>query len=72
MKLEKIVCPCKEIFMDGGETNISVTVNTWANGEGANIMVHGPGPGVPIRMAGSFRWEEWAVIQATMAVALAA
>ena len=54
MKLETLKSNCTETFVefDGG----SVTVNTWANCEGANIMVHGKD--VSLRMAGAFRWEE--------------
>ena len=54
MKLETLKSNCTETFVefDGG----SVTVNTWANHEGANIMVHGKD--LSLRMAGAFRWEE--------------
>ena len=56
MKLETMKSDSKEIFLDAGD--MSVTVNTWANGEGVNLMVHGKGPELPLRMAGAFRWEE--------------
>ena len=54
MKLETLKSNCTETFveLDGG----SVTVNTWANCEGANIMVHGKD--LSLRMAGALRWEE--------------
>ena len=54
MKLETFKSHTTEVFLefDGG----SVSVNTWANYEGANIMVHGKD--VSMRMAGAFRWEE--------------
>ena len=54
MKLETFKSPTTELFLefDGG----SVTVNTWANCEGANIMVHGKD--LSLRMAGALRWEE--------------
>lgn len=53
MKLETMKSDCKEIFVDAG--HMTVTVNTWANYEGASIMVHGKGPELPMRMAGAFR-----------------
>ena len=56
MKLETVVTQCKEVYLTGGD--ISVTVNTWSNCEGLSLMVHGKGPELPLRMAGSFRWEE--------------
>jgi hypothetical protein len=53
MKLETFKSPTTELFLefDGG----SVTVNPWANCEGANIMVHGKD--LSLRMAGALRWE---------------
>ena len=56
MKLETFTTPATETFLEfeGG----TVTVNQWANLEGASLMVHGKGPELPLRMAGSFRWEE--------------
>lgn len=56
MKLETMISTSKEIYLDAG--GMTVTVNTWSNCEGASIMVHGRGPELPLRMAGSFRWEE--------------
>lgn len=56
MKLETFKTDSKEIFVEGN--GISVTVNTWANYEGCNLMVHGKGPELLLRMAGAFRWEE--------------
>ena len=58
MKLETIKSDCKEIFIEGYQT--SVTVNTWANKEGCNVMVHGKD--LQLKMAGAFRWEEIDVI----------
>ena len=54
MKLETFKSPTTEVFLefDAG----TVSVNTWANHEGANIMVHGDN--LSLRMAGAFRWEE--------------
>ena len=56
MKLETIKSQTTEIYLefDGG----SVSVNPWANCEGASVMVHGKGPELPLRMAGALRWEE--------------
>lgn len=48
------------MFVDGN--GITVTVNTWGNLEGCSLMVHGTGDGLPMRMAGAFRWEELDVI----------
>ncbi len=70
MKLEAFSNNSKEIFIENG--NLSVTVNSWANCEGASIMVHGEGPGYPMRMAGAFRWEEIDLIIAALAAARAA
>lgn len=54
MKLETFKSHTTEVYLefDGG----SVTVNPWANCEGANIMVHGKD--LSLRMAGALRWEE--------------
>lgn len=70
MKLETFTTDCKEIFLDAGK--ITVTVNTWANYEGASLMVHGKGPELPLRMAGAFRWEELDAILVALAAARAA
>ena len=70
MKLETFKSESKEIFLDAG--NMSVTINTWANCEGASLMVHGNGPELPLRMAGAFRWEELDAIMVAMAAARAA
>lgn len=70
MKLETMSASCKEIFLDAG--NMSVTVHSWANFEGASIMVHGKGEGIPMRMAGSFRWEEIDALLVALAAARAA
>ena len=69
MKLETFTSQSKETYLDAG--NISVTVNTWANLEGASIMVHGKRPELPMRMAGSFRWEELDAIIVALAAARA-
>ena len=56
MKLETIITPSKEIYVDG--EGVTVTVNTWSNCEGMNVMMHGPGPELPLRMACALRWED--------------
>ena len=58
----------KDIFVDGG--NITVSIHTWANGDGANILVHSIGASLPLRMAGAFRWEELEVIAAALSAAI--
>ena len=69
MKLETMKSDCKEIFLDARK--MTVTINTWANNEGASIMVHGAGPELPLRMAGAFRWEEMDAILVALAAARA-
>ena len=56
MKLETFRSPTTEIFLefDGG----NVTSNPWSNGEGASVILHGKGPGFPLRMAAALSWEE--------------
>jgi hypothetical protein len=70
MKLETFKADSKEIFLDAGK--MTVTINTWANMEGASIMVHGTGSELPLRMAGAFRWEEIDAILVALAAARAA
>ena len=70
MKLETMKSDCKEIFLDAGK--MTVTINTWANHEGASIMVHGAGPELPLRMAGAFRWEVMEAILVGLAAVRAA
>lgn len=70
MKLETTTTPCNEIYVDAG--NITITVNTWGNGEGASIMVNGKGSKMPLRMAGAFRWEEIDALIVALAAARAA
>lgn len=69
MKLETFSMPTKETFLEfeGG----SVTVINWGNHEGASLMVHGKGQELPLRMAGSFRWEEIDAIMVALAAARA-
>lgn len=69
MKLETIRTKTTETYLEfpGG----SVTVCSWGNHEGASLMVHGKGPELPLRMAGSFRWEEIDAILVALAAARA-
>lgn len=70
MKLETFTAQSKEIFVDAG--TVSVTINTWSTLEGANIMVNGMGPSLPLRMAGALRWEEIDALIVALAAARAA
>lgn len=70
MKLETFSNPSKEIFLQAD--TISVTVNTWHNMVGCSIMIHGNDAGLPLRMAGAFRWEEVDAIIAALAAARSA
>lgn len=65
MKLETIVKNSKEIVVEGH--GVTVTVNTWGNLDGANLMVHGDD--CRILMAGAFRWEELDMIIAGLTIA---
>ncbi len=69
MKLETFTSQSKETYLEA--KSVIVTVNTWANLEGASIMVHGKGPELPMRMAGSFLWEELDAIIVALAAARA-
>ena len=68
-KLETFINQTKETYATG--QGISVTVSHWANCEGCNLMVHGKGEQMPLRMAGAFRWEEIDIFLAALAVARA-
>ena len=70
MKLETIITPSKEIFVDGG--GVTVTVNPWSNCEGVNLMMHGAGPELPLKMAGALRWEEIDALMVALTAARAA
>lgn len=52
--METLKTNTKEIFVEGN--GVTVTVNTWANYEGCNLMVNGKD--LALRMAGALRWEE--------------
>ena len=66
MKIETFTSPSAETFVVGH--GISVTVNSWSNMEGANIMIHGE-KDLSMRMSGAFRWEEMDVICAAITMA---
>ena len=68
MKLETIIKDSKEIFVEGH--GVSVTVNTWSNLEGGNVMVHGED--CRLLMAGAFRWEELDILCAALTIARSA
>lgn len=70
MNLDVTTNKTKETFVEGD--GVTITVNTWANYEGCNLMVHGPGPTLPLRMAGAFRWEEIDALQVALSAARAA
>lgn len=56
IKIENITRPSKEIYVEGD--GVTVTVNTWSNCEGVNLMLNGAGPDLPLRMAGALRWSD--------------
>jgi hypothetical protein len=70
MKLETIITPSKEIYLQAGD--MSVTVNTWSNCEGMNVMIHGAGKDLPLRMACSLTWQEADVLVIALTAARAA
>lgn len=54
MKMEHLISKVSEIFVENaGHT---VTVTTWSNGEGVNILVQGKD--LTTILAGSLRWED--------------
>ena len=67
IRLKTVTSDCKEIFMECGGATASVT--TWANQEGASLMLHGKGDS--LRMAGALRWEEIDMVIAALAAARA-
>jgi hypothetical protein len=68
VKLETFAHSSKEIFVEN--EGMTVTVNTWGNHEGCNLMVHGKD--LSLRMAGAFRWEELDVLAVAIAAARSA
>ena len=65
MKLETIKTPTIEIYVQQGDTTITVT--QWGNMEGANIMV--TNRDLAIRMSCAMTWEEIAALQVALAAA---
>ena len=65
MKLETIKTPTIEVFVQRGDTTITVT--QWGNMEGANIMV--TNKDLAIRMSCARTWEEIAALQVALAAA---
>ena len=65
MKLETIKTPTTEVFVQQGDTTITVT--QWGNMEGANIIV--TGKDLALRMSCAITWEEIAAMQVALAAA---
>ena len=65
MNLETIKTPTTEVFVQRGDTTITVT--QWGNCEGANIMV--TNKDLAIRMSCAMTWEEIAALQVALAAA---
>ena len=65
MKLETIKTPTIEIYVQQGDTTITVT--QWGNLEGANIMV--TNRDLAIRMSCAMTWEEISAMQVALAAA---
>ena len=65
MKHETIKTPTTEVYVQQGDTTITVT--QWGNMEGANIMV--TNKDLAIRMSCAMTWEEIAALQVALAAA---
>ena len=65
MKLETIKTPTTEVYVQQGDTTITVT--QWGNMEGANIMV--TNRDLAIRMSCAMTWEEISALQVALAAA---
>ena len=65
MKLETIKTPTTEVYVQQGDTTITVT--QWGNMEGANIMV--TGKDLAMRMSCAMTWEEVNALQVALAAA---
>lgn len=68
MKMEHYISKVSEIFV--GSAGHAVTVTTWSNGEGVNVMVHGKD--LSTILAGSMRWEVVDALVAALSLARAA
>ena len=66
MKLETIKTPTIEVYVQQGDTTITVT--RWGNLEGANIMVT-TGKDLALRMSCAMTWEEISAMQVALAAA---
>ena len=65
MLLETIKTPTTEVYVQQGDTTITVT--QWGNMEGANIMV--TNKDLAIRMSCAMTWEEVSALQVALAAA---
>ena len=65
MKLETIKTPTTEVYVQQGDTTITVT--QWGNMEGVNIMV--TGKDLAMRMSCAMTWEEISALQVALAAA---
>ena len=65
MKLETIKTPTTEVYIQQGDTTITVT--QWGNMEGANIMI--TNKDLAIRMSCAMTWKEIAALQVALAAA---
>ena len=65
MKLETIKTPTTEVYVQQGDTIITVT--QWGNMEGVNIMV--TGKDLTMRMSCAMTWEEVSALQVALAAA---
>ena len=65
MDLKTIKTPTTEVYIQQGDTTITVT--QWGNMEGVNIMV--TGKDLAMRMSCAMTWEEIAALQVALAAA---
>ena len=65
MDLKTIKTPTTEVYIQQGDTTITVT--QWGNMEGANIMV--TNKDLAIRMSCAMTWEEIGALQVALAAA---
>ena len=65
MNLETIKTPTIEVFVQQGDTTITIT--QWGNMEGVNIMVMGKD--LALRMSCAMTWKEIAALQVALAAA---
>ena len=65
MDLKTIKTPTTEVYIQQGDTTITVT--QWGNMEGVNIMV--TGKNLAMRMSCAMTWEEVSALQVALAAA---